>query len=66
MSVKFSVGISELEEDRLLLEEQRQSPEWVGLSAEGDLEARPAGWPLWAPAPDEEAEEHELPPVWAW
>jgi hypothetical protein len=67
MAVKFSVGVSELEEDRLLLEERRQSPDWVGRSGDGELEARPAGWPPSSSAPEEEAEEPaELLPPWAW
>jgi hypothetical protein len=65
MSVKFSVGVSEIEEDRILLEERRQSPDWIGRGGDGDLEARPPGWPLSRPAPEEDVEE-ELPPVWAW
>jgi hypothetical protein len=67
MSVKFSVGVSDVEEDRLLLEERRQSAEWLGRGSDEELEARPPGWPLSPPASDEEADpDPDQPPVWAW
>ena len=69
MSIKISVGVSDVEADRLLLEEQRQSPIGVASSSDDELAARPAGWPL-SPVLSEDdgddSEELELPSLWAW
>jgi hypothetical protein len=68
MSVKFSVGVSDVEEDRLLLEERRQSAEWLGRVGDDELEDRPPGWPLSPPACDEDTDADPEPdqPPWAW
>jgi len=69
MSIKFSVGVSDLEEDRRALEElRRKSP--AGSRERGDSdskgEAGAPGWSLQASAEDE----HESAPtgqsLWAW
>ena len=67
MSIKFSVGMSEAEEDRLRLEQGRQSPRGMVACSERDLSARPPGWPV---APEGSDDERELEPaalpLWAW
>jgi hypothetical protein len=67
VSIKFSVGVSDLEEDRRALEElRRKSP--AGSCEPGDSkgEAGAPGWSLQASAEDE----HESAPtgqsLWAW
>jgi hypothetical protein len=65
MSIKFSVGVSEEIEDRLLLEQRRSSPDWLGVSGEAELQARPPGWPPSRVGAEEEAGEPG-PPLWAW
>jgi len=64
MSVKFSVGVSDEQEDRLLLEElRRQRPSQTLASAEEELETRRPGWPLRAVSEDEPEQSQ---PFWAW
>lgn len=63
MSVKFSVGVSETDEDRELLETLRRSPSRIDRHGDEGLEARPAGWPLRGEG-DEDAEAQ--PSTWAW
>lgn len=63
MSVKFSVGVSETDEDRELLETLRRSPSRIDRPSDDGLEARPAGWPLRGEG-DEETETQ--PSTWAW
>lgn len=62
MSVKFSVGVSETDEDRALLETLRRSPSRLDAGGEEDLPGRQPGWPLQGES-DEDA-----PPQspWAW
>ena len=63
MSVKFSVGLSETDEDRELLETLRRSPSRIERPSEEGSEPRPAGWPL----SGEGDEDFESPPSsWAW
>lgn len=71
MSIKISVGVSEAEDDRQLLEERRQSPDWLGLEGDdAELEARAPGWPLSRSMPEGEPVEEDSaeasPSVWAW
>jgi hypothetical protein len=68
MGIKFSVGVSDFEEDRRALEElRRKSP--AGSRERGDSkgEAGAPGWSLQASAEDDE---HESAPtgqsLWAW
>jgi hypothetical protein len=63
MSVKFSVGVSEADEDRELLETLRRSPSRIDPSNDASTEIRPAGWPLRAEG-EEDAESQ--PSIWAW
>ena len=67
MSVKFSVGVSETEEDdedRELLETLRRSPSRIDRTTTDEgLETRPAGWPLRA---DGEDDPEPQPSSWAW
>jgi hypothetical protein len=66
MRIKFSVGVSEAEEDRRRLEELRRQSGLASLaSVHDDPEARPPGWPA---APDEVDDETASPavPLWAW
>jgi hypothetical protein len=67
MSIKFSVGVSEAEEDRVLLEERRQSPARLSHDSDDEPTARPAGWPLSSQSSQEEEDEPiDLPSTWAW
>jgi hypothetical protein len=66
MSVKFSVGVSETEEDdedRELLETLRRSPSRIDRTSDEGLETRPAGWPLRAEGEDDPEPQ---PSIWAW
>jgi hypothetical protein len=61
MKVKFSVGVTKGQQDRLLLEERRRSPNWLGLDAD---ETRACGWPA-PPSADEDIESQAVS-HWAW
>jgi hypothetical protein len=63
MSVKFSVGVSETDEDRALLETLRQSPSRLESPTEEELPARRAGWPL---GPDADDDSAAVQSTWAW
>jgi hypothetical protein len=66
MGIKFSVGVSEAEEDRLRLEEQRrQSGQSAANATSEDPETRAQGWPAAASESDEEGDPDAIP-VWAW
>lgn len=66
MRIKFSVGLSEAEEDRLRLEEQRRrSSQANALAGDEDPEDRAPGWPAAPEGPEEELDRPAIP-VWAW
>lgn len=65
MGIKFSIGISDGQEDRRLLEElRRKSP--AGQRGRGDKkrEAKAPGWPLQASTEDEPSVAGQS--LWAW
>jgi hypothetical protein len=66
MRIKFTVGMSEAEEERLRLEEQRrQSSQGSTFGGDEDPEARAPGWPAASDSPDEEVDPPAIP-IWAW
>lgn len=66
MSIKFSVGMSDLQEDRRALEElRRKSPAGARRGTQKKREAGAPGWPLQA-SPDEEPAAVPGQSLWAW
>ena len=64
MGVKFSVGVSDGQDDRQQLEElRRRSPAQRGRAEQG-REPRTPGWPVPASSADDESLAGQ--PVWAW
>lgn len=69
MGIKFSVGMSDLHEDRRALEElRRKSPSGGRRRGEKKREAGAPGWPLQASSDDEPADEPAVAgqSLWAW
>jgi hypothetical protein len=65
MGIKFSVGLSDLHEDRRALEElRRRSPSDGRRRSEKKREAGAPGWPLQASTDDESTVDGQS--LWAW
>jgi hypothetical protein len=63
MSIKFSVGLSDLHDDREQLAAQRRRAPAASEGADQDLEGRAPGWPLRFVNEDELDASASL---WAW